>query len=211
MPKAACKYLDVVTDQRLDWKSHIEKIRSHNAGGAGGKGAEGGRQPPAATRPPRNPSSHNTVNVAPSTQQLIDNAATFFEPLDAPNGSSSFIQTSFLRAFFREAEETLTAPQQEHYHTRPQTPSSERSRQFTKPSKVYRQRQPRRPCPLAQHRLKSRRRLRRHRRDPLTPSLRASNSLLVSMLHCVVERRFCRFAANRRRPCTHFRAVDRLC
>lgn len=86
----------------------------HNACGAGGKPAEGVRRPPAATRPPRTPGSHNTVNIAPDTQQLIDTAeAAILETLDAPNGSSSSIQTSLLRPFLREAKETLTALQQE--------------------------------------------------------------------------------------------------
>lgn len=85
----------------------------HNAGDAGGKAAERGRQPPAATRPPCTPSSHNTVNIAPNIQQLIDTAAAFLTTLDAPNGSSSSIQTSTLRAFLREAKETLTSLQQE--------------------------------------------------------------------------------------------------
>jgi hypothetical protein len=98
-------------------REHHDNI--HNAGGAGGKAAEGGRQPRAATRPPRTSSSHNTMKVAPNTQQLIDTAAAFLEILDAPNGSSSSIQTSLLRAFLSEAKETLTTLQREStpHHT----------------------------------------------------------------------------------------------
>jgi hypothetical protein len=84
-----------------------------NAGGAGGNAAERGRQPPAATRPPCTPSSQNTVNIAPNIQQLIDTAAALLTALDAPNGSSTSIQTPTLRAFLREASDTLTSLQQE--------------------------------------------------------------------------------------------------
>jgi len=66
-----------------------------------------------ARPPPRTPNSSNTVNVAPNTQRLIDTAATFLEALDAPNVSSSSIQTSLLRAFLRGAKKSLTALQQE--------------------------------------------------------------------------------------------------
>lgn len=86
---------------------------THNAGGTSGKAAERGRQPPAATRPPCTPSSHNIVNIAPNIQQLIDTAAALLTALDAPNGSSSSIQTPTLRAFLCEARDTLTSLQQE--------------------------------------------------------------------------------------------------
>ncbi|KAF4546954.1 Hypothetical protein D9617_87g078050 [Elsinoe fawcettii] len=85
----------------------------HNAGDAGGKAAERGRQPPDATRPPREPSTHNNVNGATDVQQLINTAATFLEALDAPDGSSSSIQTTSLRAFLHDAKETLTTLQRE--------------------------------------------------------------------------------------------------
>ena len=110
---------------------------THNAGGAGGKAAERGRQPPAATRPPCTPSSQNTVNIAPNIQQLIDTAAALLTALDAPNGSSTSIQTPTLRAFLREARDMLTSLQQEPTTHRPQTRSSERSRQSTKLSKRH--------------------------------------------------------------------------
>jgi hypothetical protein len=87
--------------------------RTHNAGGAGGKAAERGRQPPAATRPPCTPSSHNIVNIALNIQQLINTAAALLTALDAPNGLSSSIQTPTLRTFLREARDTLTSLQQE--------------------------------------------------------------------------------------------------
>ena len=109
----------------------------HVAGGAGGKAAEEGRQAPAATRSPRTPSSHNIVNVAPNTQQLIETAAAFLETLDAPNVSSSSIQTSLLRVFLCEAKDTLTAlftagtiiSTPDHKRHPPRGPGSSRSRQ----------------------------------------------------------------------------------
>jgi hypothetical protein len=89
---------------------------TNNAGGAGGKAAERGRQPPAATRPPCTPSSHNIVNIAPNIQQLIETAAALLIALDAPNSSSSSIQTPTLRAFLREARDTLTSLQDPTTH-----------------------------------------------------------------------------------------------
>jgi hypothetical protein len=84
---------------------------TQNAGGASGKAAERGRQPPAATRPPCTPSSHNDVNIAPNIQQLIETAAALLTALDAPNASSSSIHTPTLRVFLREARDTLTSLQ----------------------------------------------------------------------------------------------------
>lgn len=78
---------------------------------AGGKAAERGRQPPAATRLPCTPSSHNDMNIAPNIQQLIETAAALLTALDAPNASSSSIHTPTLRVFLREARDTLTSLQ----------------------------------------------------------------------------------------------------
>jgi hypothetical protein len=89
---------------------------THNAGGAGGKAAERGRQPPTTTRPPCTPSSHNIVNISPNIQQLIETAAALLTALEAPNSSSSSIQTPALRAFLREARDTLTSLQDPTTH-----------------------------------------------------------------------------------------------
>lgn len=89
---------------------------TNSAGGAGGKAAERGRRPPAATRPPCTPSFHNIVNTAPNIQQLIETAVALLTALDALNASSSSIQTPTLRAFLREARDTLTSLQDPTIH-----------------------------------------------------------------------------------------------
>jgi hypothetical protein len=57
-----------------------------------------------------------TINISaypPNIQQLSETAAALLTALDAPNASSPSIQTPTLRAFLREARDTLTSLQQE--------------------------------------------------------------------------------------------------